>query len=210
MRKEIAAITASLLTGALVVGCSTDEAGTPTTSRSQSTSQAQSTDDLPHSGAPAVTSPIATERWEAKPCDVLTASQLSSIGLRDVETEPDTEAMNGSQCNWYTGDLGSLGATFLTNPFAGSTPQGLSTGYANSKREDWELFREVTVEGQPAIIGGKKDGRNEGECGIAVGLRDDLAYSIRVNDPEAEFTNDPCGFVKKIATLAVETMKGGA
>lgn len=206
MAKAITTVAASLLTVGLLAGCSTDETGAPTPSQRQP----QGSAELPHSGAPAVTSAVDTGEWEGKPCDVLPSSQLSSIGLKGVEAEPDLQSMNGPQCSWYSTNTGSFGGAFLTKTPTGKPPQGLSAGYANNKKNPFAIWQEVTVEGQPAVIANEKDQRNRGECGVSVGLRDDLAYSVRVTDPDKDFANDPCVFAKKIATLAVKTMKGGS
>ncbi|MPZ00570.1 MAG: DUF3558 domain-containing protein [Actinophytocola sp.] len=210
MTKRITTVAASLITVGLLAGCSTDEAGAPTPSQKTSASQSPSAAELPHSGAPAVTSTVDTGKWEGKPCDALTSSQLSSNRLNSVEAEPDLQSMNGPQCSWYSPNTGSFGGAFLTKTPTGEPPQGLSAGYANNKKNPFAIWQEVTIEGQPAVIANEKDQRNRGECGVAVGLRDDLAYSVRITDPDKDFANDPCAFAKKIATLAVTTMKGGS
>ncbi len=46
---------------------------------------------------------------------------------------------------------------------------------------------------------------------MSVALRDDMIYSVQIRiDPQKEEANDPCPVVRKIAEMAVSTMKAGA
>lgn len=208
MRTTIAAATASLLTlGLVLTGCSNEEPGTPETSANSGNSQDS---ELPHSGAPAVTDPIDTSKWEAKPCAVITAAQFSTVGLKKVEAEPD-DAMAGPKCNWYPEGRGLLGGTFITASPTSKSPQGLSTVYANNKEYDYKVWQELPpIQGHPIVAATEFDDRPRGECAVAVGLRDDLVYDVSVTDPEKSWGKDPCATAAKVAKLAVTTMTGGA
>ncbi|GAA5105348.1 hypothetical protein GCM10025762_08360 [Haloechinothrix salitolerans] len=87
----------------------------------------------------------------------------------------------------------------------------MSTVYANNNAYDYELWQELDpIEGHPAVAALEDDDRARGECLVGVGLRDDLAYSVSVTDPEKNLGDGPCAVATKLATLAVKTMKRGA
>ncbi len=212
MRTTITAATASLLTlGVVLTGCSDAENGTPEASGDTGANQGSSQDSkLPHSGAPAVTDPIDTAKWENDPCTVITAAQFSSVGLKNVEAKPD-DAMAGPKCDWYPPGRGKLGGTFVTASPTSDSPEGLSTVYANNKEYGYEVWQALEpVQGHPVVAATEFDDRSKGYCAVAVGLRDDLVYDVSVTDPEKNYGKDPCATAAKIATLAVKTMKGGA
>ncbi len=212
MRTTITAATVSLLTlGVVLSGCSNSENGTPEASDGTAANAGSSQDSkLPHSGAPAVTDPIDTAKWEAEPCSVVTDKQLATLGLKNVDAEPD-DAIAGPKCNWYPEGRGLLGGTFITASPTSDSPEGLSTVYANNEAYDYEVWQELDpVQGHPIVAATEVDDRSKGYCAVAVGIRDDLVYDVSVTDPEKNVGKDPCVTAAKLAKLAVETMKGGA
>ncbi len=214
MTKLSATIPAALVvTGIMLTGCSSSEAGAPEPTDSADTTSATSdgaSGDLPHSGAPAVQQPIDTKPWESDPCSVITASQFSSIGFDEVDAEQNHNAMSGPTCDWYPADatLGGFSGAFAT---AQPPSEGLSRIYEKRQHGEYEVWQELdNIAGHPVVRAESQDDADQGECGLAVGLRDDLVYAVQVTDEDKEITRDPCAFARKIATLAVETMKGGA
>lgn len=210
MKKLSVTIPAVLaVTGVVVAGCSSSEAGDPEPGTG-STAATSADGSLPHSGAPSVAQPIDTQRWQADPCSVITAQQFSSIGLDDVDAEPNPNAMAGPTCDWYPADatLAGFGGGFVT---AHPPTEGLSRIYERHKLGEYKVWQELEpIAGHPAVRADTKDESGQGMCGLAVGVRDDLVYSVLITDEDKEITKDPCAFAQKVATLAVETMKGGA
>lgn len=126
--------------------------------------------------------------------------------LDDTESDPDFAA--GPTCDWFLPvGQGSIHGALLT-----ANTEGLSLTYAKNDAGEWGLFEPVSVTGYPAVVVGRDDDRKDGHCNLDVGIRDDLVFSIDVSASFDESPNrkDPCGAVKKVAALAIQTMKGGS
>lgn len=197
----------------LVAGCS-EEPGSPTPGGDAGqTSQAapgQQAKGLPHSGAPKVENPIDTTKWESNPCAVITAEQFSAAGFPSAEGEEDLNSAGGSHtCNWtWLDELSSATGRFAMD----SIKDGLSHYYARNEAGATEYFEPLTsIEGHPALVAMTEDPRETGECDVDVGLRDDAVYTIQMTaDSDSRWYEDPCKAAQELATLAVQTMKGGA
>ncbi|WP_084036723.1 DUF3558 domain-containing protein [Haloechinothrix halophila] len=195
----------------LLTGCSSSEAGDPDPSDNPNTvteTSDNSAGGLPHSGAPSVSQPINAEEWLPNPCSVITATQFKSIGFEDVDAEPNPDATSGPTCDWYPAEAtfaGVSGAFGTADP----PPEGLSRIYERHQAGEYKVWQELApIAGHPAVRAEFEDGSDKGDCGLAVGLRDNLVYGVQVLDEKKEITDDPCGLARKIATLAVKTMKG--
>lgn len=202
----------ALLTG--LSACSDDEpeAGgqTPTLPTQALPTSNAPAPGLPHSGAPKVETPIAdTSAWEADPCTMITDEQLRGIGLEAVTPQREDVPDLGPGCVW---EMDSDEYVAVSNGLSTVNREGLSTPYKNNEAGAMQVFEEIpAIEGHPAVIAEAEDLRSEGECGVAVGLRDDLALTIAVQaDVDSEQGKDPCGWAVKLATAAVQTMKGSA
>lgn len=196
---------------ALVAGCS-EEPGSPTPSggagQTSQTAPGQPANGLPHSGAPKVDNPIDTTQWESDPCAVTTEDQVGSAGFPTPEIEPDPDSPGGPSCRWlWENELSSAGGTFFTG-----VKEGLSHFYARHKVGKTKVLEPLApIEGHPAVIALTDDTRANGECTVDVGLRDDLLYTVQMNaDSDSRWYEDPCKAAQELATLAVQTMKGGA
>lgn len=193
-----------------LVGCSGDaEPGVPTgegDSGGTPTKGGGSNSGLPHSGAPKVATPIAdTASWEADPCGVVTDSQFQNAGLKIRAAEPSEDSF-GPVCDWAIEGGGSFSGSFI----AGGG--GLSAIYSNNEKGKFDHFEAIEdIEGQPAVMAMGVDDRNDGNCGIDVGIRDDMAYFVTMTaDTGTPQGDDPCKWTSTIAELAVQTMKGGS
>lgn len=213
-RTVLATIAVSAL--AVVVSACSDDGGGPggLTPLPQSSNVPQesvsATPGLPHSGAPKVPSPIAdTAQWESDPCKLLTADQFSELGLAVLEPQREDAADLGPGCLW---EADSDKYIAISDGLATVQREGLSTAYKNNQAGEIKYFEELpSIEGHPAVIAEIEDLRSEGECGVAVGLRDDLSMTVAVQaDTGTKQGKDPCGWAVKVATAAVKTMKGSA
>lgn len=166
---------------------------------------------LPHSGAPAVAEPIAdTAAWEADPCTMISADQLKAAGLTKAVTPKRQDSATGVGCTWeFDPDTVSI---FSASIGTKGGRQGLSNVYQLNEQGSLEQFEVVPpIEGLPAAIASPKDETADGFCSVAVGLRDDLVFGVDMAaDPSIEQGKDPCGWAVKLATSAVQTMKGSA
>lgn len=166
---------------------------------------------LPHSGAPKVASPIAdTSQWEADPCRTITVEQLNGVGLQASTPQRDDPPGSGPGCLW---EMSGDALIAVSDSFATTDPrEGLSTIYKNNAGGNYKVFEEVEpIEGHPAVIAEVDDYRSEGDCGVAVGLRDDLVLTVSMQaEPTTPQGKDPCGWAAKVAALALQTMKGSS
>lgn len=207
-RRVVSRTAAMLAVGGVLAACSGPSAGTPVAPITSTSSTNTQGSGLPHSGAPKVSEPIDTVRFESDPCKVLTAKQFRTIGLTLDESEGDPEGRAGATCDWFLplGE-GTVGATFLT-----ANREGLSNAYAKNAAGQWDLFEPISpIAGHPAVIADMRDDRKRGVCFLQVGLRDDMSYNIGVQAATEKnaLAKDPCGVAKKVAALALETMQGG-
>lgn len=86
----------------------------------------------------------------------------------------------------------------------------MSTQYERQAKGDWAYFEPTVIDGYPAVLNNEFDYRDSGKCSINVGVRDELTYYLLLQaDPEGPFYKDPCAGAKKLASLAIQTMKGG-
>src|SRR5690606_8076889 len=139
----------------VVVGCSgASEEGeaapapeaTADTSVAPQSSAAE--EELPHSGAPEVTSPLAQSVLSDHPCKLLDRSQVEeALGENASDgTVSDVDGL-GPRCRWASE---RKDAGFVVSYYTDDA-QGLSAAYANSKPQ-MNIFRETgPIEGFPAV-----------------------------------------------------------
>lgn len=193
---------------ALLLGaCGDAQGGTPsistsgTTSRHSDASPGQPT----HPGTlnvPKVTNPIRTASFEQKPCSVLTAAQLQELS---ISTSPEPKTIEaGPACEW--GDVFDDGIT-IDGAFVTKLPSSVAGLYRNNELGRYAYFKPVSILGYPAAFNGLTDARNQGSCGIGIGVRDELIYSIsfqlRQSHPKY---SDPCSALKGVSKMALKTM----
>lgn len=201
--RMLTTVLAGLAAASLLAGCSDETSGAP--GREPRPTQGQ-TSGLPHSGAPKVDNPIDTAKFEADPCSVITKQQLSGAGITLEKVDPQPDESFGPQCSWYPPfEWGGFSGAFLT-----ANTEGLSVQYEKNAAGEWKYFEPLTVEGYPAVFNGQADHRKSGKCSINVGLRDDLTYILSLTaDQEGPYYKNPCDGAKKLAAMAIQTMKAG-
>jgi len=183
----------SLLAG----GCGTETAGTAVTS-------APSSARLPSDGAPAVADPITnTAAVEADPCSAIPTGEIEAIGGRTDGSRLDPMSA-GNSCTWSFAD----GPSNVNAGLVTGNKEGLSSLYAQHATGGLTTFKPVApINGYPAAIYAN-GGEGEGTCTLAVGIRDDLAYTVI---PLLSMTHpvysDPCGMATKVAAAAIKHLK---
>lgn len=210
-----AAAALSLL--AVLASCSdddptgSDEGGQPPIGPTSAAPGSPPGQALPHSGAPKVANPIAdTSRWEGDPCSVISADQLSSLGLTVPSPQRSDVPNIGPGCTW---EFDSETVSAFDGGFATQgSGKGISNLYAHKQAGTAAYFEELPpIEGHPAVAEGPEDDRAEGVCDLGVGIRDDLLFTVVMTaDPSTPQGKDPCGWAAKVAALAVQTMKGSS
>jgi hypothetical protein len=163
-----------------------------------------STGGLPTDGAPSVDNPIAnTAVAESDPCSTVTTPQIESLGGKVDRSRVDDMTL-GKNCVWVFADgSGNVGAGMVTK-----NKDGLSGIYSQSARGGLTTFKPVEpIEGYPAVVYAN-GGEGAGVCTLAVGIRNDLVYTIipRLR-PQNHYLADPCGMATKIAQFAIQQLK---
>lgn len=164
------------------------------------------------SGAPHVANPLDTTKAQAAPCSVLTATQISSLGI--VATGKPGNPGPGPKCSWDDTTAvptpTSIGSEFIT----GSTG-GLSSLYvqAESLKKVGGYFEPTeSVQGYPVVLYSQYDDRRaktNATCALAVGVSDSLQFTVVVTVTTLTQQNEPCATAKKVADMEITTLKAG-
>lgn len=181
----------------LISGCGAQVAG-PATTNSPSSAR------LPSHGAPTVANPINdTTRVEKDPCSAVPTAEIEAIGGKVKRTRVDDLTM-GNACVWVFQEApNTVSAGLVTG-----NKDGLSALYAQKASGGLTTFKPVDpVNGHPAVIFAN-GGEGEGNCTLAVGVRDDLVYTVipRLTDHHPSYS-DPCGMAAKVAATAIKNLK---
>lgn len=162
---------------------------------------------MPFAGAPKVTDPLDTSRYEQDPCQSLTADQAQSRNLPPTGTINNKVALSKA-CEWKNPTTrGYVQISFIVDD-----PRGLSPEYDANNRKKWAYFDILPkIEGFPAVARDITEGRDNGYCSVVVGVADDMAFESNVQLSQANVGfKEPCGVAVDIAGLALQTMIQGA
>lgn len=107
------------------------------------------------------------------------------------------------RCIWNVAD----GATSISVSYPTENRNGLSNVYALNEVEEYAYFEPTDVNGYPAVYAGSADLRDQGDCGLNVGLRNDMAMGIGIQSRPG---NNVCGAAKNVAEAVIQTIKQGA
>lgn len=191
--------TAALLTSA----CSDSDKGTPPPQPVSSTAGAEAS--LPKAGAPNVAQPLDTASAEADPCSLVTNDQIQSLAGGAVERARVDDLSTGKVCAWVLANrLGVISAGMNTGE-----RDGLSHLYAlNAQGSGLTTFKpSKPVDGYPTVVFAN-GGERSYVCNLAVGVRNDLMYTIIATpDTGSPHRDDPCGMATKLAGFAIQHLK---
>ncbi len=202
-----------LATGAAALAVVTTACSTPTVGGTPAPTSSVSSDSKLPSGAPHVANPLDVSRAQASPCSVLTAAQISSVGI--VATGKSSDSAVGPACDWDDTSAipspVSIGVRFVTK-----TSGGLSSLYvqADSLKKAGGYFEPIDpIQGYPALLYAQYDDRKattNAACNLGIGVSDTLqiAFGVTVTHPSPQ--SDPCTIDKKAADLMMTTLKAGS
>lgn len=190
----------------LVTSCGDGEAnGSPTTPP-----QAPVAPSSSNFGAPTVENPLDTSSIDTKPCDVATPEQIEQLPGTVRETFSEGRAAKSKSCVWiFEDERGDSFGNITAGTNLEDGADGLRTLYKAQSRGTLTVFEELQpVRGYPAVAY-EQGGENEGDCTMAVGLRDDTVYLISIGllEDHPNYT-EPCALGAKIAEFAIEYLKG--
>lgn len=183
-------LAAALLAVTVTAGCGDEQGVAP-----------PAEENLPHSGAPAVTTPLATDKFEPEPCAILSKKDLASLDIKVSSTSQDQNPP-GPTCRYTRDDDLSWG---LTITIITADKEGLSRLYQNEQRDPAGYFQEVnSVSGYPGLLTGLIDNRKNGDCDLIVGVRDDRIVQIILSGTSSD---DPCNIATRIGEFGIDRLK---
>jgi len=204
-------ISFTLLTAAVALaGCSSGvkpgSAGNiPSLSFSTQSTAPQSTSSSDSSGstgsAPKVSSPLNPAPLLSDACSGLSASQVSSFGLK---TGQPRTIETGTTCSWRYND--GTSNTVNISPLV-PNKNGLSDLY--DQKDSKAYFEPTQIAGYPAVYTDIVDSRNRGRCSLYVGVTDQLAVFVFTQLDDGADVTKPCPVADKIGAAMVQTLKKG-
>jgi hypothetical protein len=157
-------------------------------------------------GAPVVENPLNTSTIDSSPCDVATQGQVETLGMKLQSAQVTSSPPRSSYCTWtFDNRAGTInGGTVLENT------AGLGSLYAKKSSGQLTHFQPISpIAGYPAVIYANGAQIGDGFCSLAVGVRNDLTYTVDTNLHSASpHYNDPCAAAQKIAEFAIQYLKG--
>ncbi|MFF4599451.1 DUF3558 domain-containing protein [Amycolatopsis sp. NPDC001319] len=156
--------------------------------------------------APKIDSPLPATLVQGDPCAALTSAQVDSLFSNTPTRSPAAEDTGAAKsCSWGDDARGSL----VGIQFVYAWKHGLADVYATQGRGFFKVLS--PVQGYPVVAYGPSDQRSKGMCNVAVGIADNAAFEADVQFANSAVgTGDPCDDARKVADLAVTTLKAGA
>ncbi|WIX83300.1 DUF3558 domain-containing protein [Amycolatopsis carbonis] len=182
----------------LIAACSGATGGTPEPSPSSPSSTGPA--------VPKIEAPLPASLIQGDPCAALTSAQVDGL-FTNTPTRDQAAKDTGAakSCGWHDIDRGSL----IGIQFVYAWKHGLADVYATQGRGFFKVL--APVQGYPVVAYGPTDDRSSGACGVAVGIADNAAF-----EADVQFANsavgkgDPCDDARKVADLAITTLKASA
>lgn len=165
---------------------------------------------------PKVTNPLDPGPFLNDPCKLVDDSIVAEIGdFQPGEADVTSDAAKnliGPGCDWNNDDYSRLISVIIDTvhqKHAAPGFKGLDGVYASHK--EGRYLEPVVIEGypgNPAAFAGDLAKRDKGDCGLAVGIADDLVFNVTVLDE-----NNPanaCAVVPKVAGAVLDSLTKGA
>lgn len=140
----------------------------------------------------------------------MTPAQVASLGAPLKNTVPKPDDPTGPSCGWrfVTPDAPASvsGAVFTGDPSHG----GISGLYGQQQTGGLSKFQPFSVDGYPGVVYDAGTNTPAGGCAVAVGLRNDLSYTISVSLDALEHPfADGCELGKKVAGFVITYLQQG-
>lgn len=209
----MATVAGLLLVASTVVGCTSDPGdGDPATP----TQGGPSSPDGGQGNVPKVTNPLDPAPFLSDPCKLVDDSIIAEIGdFQPGEADVSSDAARnliGPSCSWNNDDYSQLISVIIDTvhqKHAEAGFKGLDGVYASHK--EGRYLEPVVIEGypgNPAAFAGEIAKRDNGDCGLKVGIADDLVFDVSVLDE-----NNPanaCPVIPKVAGAVLDSLTKGA
>lgn len=214
MRKQILAFGAAVAITVLA-SCSDATAGDPSPA-GQEGGSTNADSGGSESEVPQVKEPLNADPYLKRPCDVVAKSVISSVGnIRPGEPDVNSKAakkLTGPSCGWFSkgNERVQFSLVFETVHRDNGTG-GIKGVYKGKELGLVDYVRSVKVPGHsgyPAAISGSNGDEQKGECSLAVGISNDLLFSVGFSDWENP--QQACPSALKVAASALDTLKKGS
>ncbi|GAA4537773.1 DUF3558 domain-containing protein [Amycolatopsis samaneae] len=193
-RPLLLAVAAAALT---VAGCSGTTGGTA----APAPSSADSATGPGGGSAPKVPAPLNVSSLQSNACAALSPAKLSTLKLGTGT--PRSSSGNPSCVYTYTDEPGNqINLAVVTD-----NKNGLSDVYDTKANQ--EYFEPTQVAGYPGVYAAAKDYRTSGQCGLFVGVTDQLSVKILAQLDRGSDAKTPCPVVEKIGEAMIQTLKEG-
>ncbi|MEU0883916.1 DUF3558 domain-containing protein [Lentzea sp. NPDC005914] len=189
--KRSLTLLAALFSLAALAGCSDKSGGNAkpeTTSPSDTKSESPSTPAGPQ---------LDLAKFLAKPCDVLTAAQLSPLGSHFKAPAPRTAPL-GPACDWKAVDS-TVDSSVTVTLADGKEYDSLLSSSRKSP-----IFSEQKVEGLRSFNSDDTDGTVDCTTAVETGKESAIVVQTSVLDGKTK----PCDVNLKVASAVVTTLKG--
>jgi hypothetical protein len=193
----------------LATACTTTTGGTasPSTAGSSATDAPSADPDVPKVSVPLDASKYVSDTCAIVPQDVLTPLRYTDPGA--YQAKGDTAfTQAGPSCSWTRHGEGiglSVEIGTGTRDRGAGGLAGLYNGYQNKTFIRF-LERAPDVEGYPAVYFGIQDDRPKGNCGLGLGIADDLAVDVYAQGYQGP--DDSCAAATQVASSIIKTLKG--
>ncbi|MFI5592701.1 DUF3558 domain-containing protein [Amycolatopsis sp. NPDC051758] len=210
MRSKLITLAVSLaVSAALATACTSTTGGAASPAPSDSPSSGASSADPE---VPKVAQALDAGKYVGDPCGLVPKDLLTSLRYTDAgESHPAgntplTEA--GPSCAWKIKGEGIGAQVILGTGNRENGTGGLAGQYAAYRdgRIVKFLERAPDVDGYPAIYFDAVDERSMGTCTLAVGIADDLSFSVQAQGYQGQ--DDSCGTATRMAAAVIKTLKG--
>jgi hypothetical protein len=155
----------------------------------------------PAGSAPKVSDPLDPAPISSDACAALSSAKRGTLGLG---TGKPRTIGSGPTCSWDYSD--GSGNTVNISPIQ-ANKNGLSDLY--DQKSEQAYFEETTVSGYPAVYSDVTDDRNRGECGLQIGVTDQLAVYVLTQLEAGADVSKPCPVADRIGAAMIETLKEG-
>lgn len=194
---------AVLAAALFLAACGGETGGTPIAGDGSGSAAPTSDSGASSGAAPPVSDPLEATALVSTPCDALSSSDRSRLGFDEGEDREISTEVDALACSWhYAETSGNRVDLSVTS----GTQRGLSTIY--EKQSQYGYFEPTEISGYPAVYASTLDNRDDGECGLWVGVSDQTMLFIMSNlDDQPDF-DDPCGVADRVAEAAIANLGG--
>ena len=203
IRKKLSLAAATALAALALAGCSQTTIGNANPTTVAPSSATVSAPSQSSAKAPAVKTPLNASKFVRDPCLTLTQAQQQQFEGTKPGTRTDSDS--GVGCAW---NLGANGSTGTGVNFVPSVTNGLTHLYEQNSAGFFKsgYFQPTEVEGYPAAYNEVADNRTGGQCGLSVGISDNIFFDVLI---QGRTGTDGCKAALNVAKAVLHTVQGG-